>query len=91
MLAPRATRTPLDFIQALNSSAVMRLPFWFMSNRHGVLSNSVLGWYAAGSVDDGVVVADGSTYDVLTDDALMRAHRLELPFGFDPTTIANLP
>ena len=33
-----------------------------------------------------IVVADGATYDVLTDDALMRAHRLELPFGFDPHT-----
>ncbi|WP_460797541.1 energy-coupling factor ABC transporter ATP-binding protein [Nocardioides pacificus] len=33
---------------------------------------------------DGIVVADGATYDVLTDDALMRANRLELPFGFDP-------
>ena len=33
---------------------------------------------------DGTVVADGATYDVLTDDALMRANRLELPFGFDP-------
>ena len=40
---------------------------------------------------DGVVVADGTTYDVLTDDALMRAHRLELPFGFDPRTIGSLP
>jgi cobalt/nickel transport system ATP-binding protein len=28
---------------------------------------------------------------VLTDDALMRAHRLELPFGFDPRTIDSLP
>ena len=35
-------------------------------------------------LSDGHVVADGTTYDVLTDDALMRAHRLELPFGFDP-------
>ncbi len=40
---------------------------------------------------DGVVVADGRTYDVLTDDALMRANRLELPFGFDPRRIGNLP
>ena len=32
----------------------------------------------------GKVVTDGRTYDVLTDDALMGAHRLELPFGFDP-------
>jgi len=38
-------------------------------------------------LSDGVVVADGSTYDVLTDDALMAAHRLELPFGFDPRTL----
>ncbi len=42
-------------------------------------------------LSDGHVVADGATYDVLTDDALMRAHRLELPFGFDPRTIGNLP
>ena len=42
-------------------------------------------------LSDGVVVADGATYDVLTDDALMHAHRLELPFGFDPRTIGSLP
>ncbi|WP_104107681.1 ABC transporter ATP-binding protein [Nocardioides sp. 616] len=42
-------------------------------------------------LSDGVVVADGSTYDVLTDDELMAAHRLELPFGFDPRTIGSLP
>ena len=35
-------------------------------------------------LSDGVIVADGSTYDVLTDDVLMARHRLELPFGFDP-------
>ena len=33
---------------------------------------------------DRVLVADGATFDVLTDDALMKAHRLELPFGVDP-------
>ncbi len=37
-------------------------------------------------LSDGAVVADGATYDVLTDETLMRAHRLELPFGFDPRT-----
>jgi cobalt/nickel transport system ATP-binding protein len=41
-------------------------------------------------LSDGQVVADGTTYDILTDGALMAAHRLELPFGFDPTTIGNL-
>ena len=40
-------------------------------------------------LSDGVVVADGATYDVLTDDALMAAHRLELPFGFDPRTLGR--
>jgi cobalt/nickel transport system ATP-binding protein len=38
-------------------------------------------------LSDGVVVADGATYDVLTDDALMSAHRLELPYGFDPRMV----
>ncbi len=34
-------------------------------------------------LSDGVIVADGPTIDLLTDDALMSAHRLELPRGFD--------
>ncbi|WP_103381579.1 energy-coupling factor ABC transporter ATP-binding protein [Pseudonocardia dioxanivorans] len=33
-------------------------------------------------VDDGRVVADGPTRDLLADADLLRAHRLELPFGF---------
>ncbi len=37
---------------------------------------------------DGVITADGTTYDLLTDEALMSAHRLELPVGFDPDRIA---
>ena len=35
-------------------------------------------------LSDGVIVADGDTVDVLGDEETMRAHRLELPFGFDP-------
>jgi cobalt/nickel transport system ATP-binding protein len=38
-------------------------------------------------LSEGVIVADGPTADVLTDEATMRAHRLELPFGFDPRTV----
>ncbi|WP_370614855.1 energy-coupling factor ABC transporter ATP-binding protein [Mumia sp. Pv 4-285] len=35
-------------------------------------------------LSDGVIAADGTTVDVLTDTELMAQHRLELPFGFDP-------
>ena len=35
----------------------------------------------------GVVVADGTTRELLTDAELMRSHRLELPFGFDPRNV----
>ena len=38
-------------------------------------------------LSDGVIVADGVTRDLLMDDALMRANRLELPFGFDPRNV----
>jgi len=33
-------------------------------------------------LDDGAVVADGRTRDLLADPALLRRHRLELPYGF---------
>lgn len=36
---------------------------------------------------DGVIAADGPTQELLGDDTLMRAHRLELPFGFDPRSV----
>ncbi|MGW7051840.1 energy-coupling factor ABC transporter ATP-binding protein [Streptomyces sp. NPDC054887] len=35
----------------------------------------------------GVIVADGRTQELLSDEAVMRAHRLELPFGFDPRSV----
>ncbi|MFF3323180.1 energy-coupling factor ABC transporter ATP-binding protein [Streptomyces sp. NPDC002889] len=35
----------------------------------------------------GVIAADGRTQDLLCDEELMRAHRLELPFGFDPKSV----
>ena len=40
-------------------------------------------------LSDGVIVADGPTYDILTNDTFMSAHRLELPFGFDPRAIRS--
>jgi cobalt/nickel transport system ATP-binding protein len=35
-------------------------------------------------LDNGVVAADGPTREILADEGFMRAHRLELPAGFNP-------
>ena len=35
-------------------------------------------------LDEGRVAVDGPTRDVLADRETMAAHRLELPYGFDP-------
>jgi cobalt/nickel transport system ATP-binding protein len=38
-------------------------------------------------LNDGVIVADGPTADLMGDAELMAANRLELPFGFDPSRV----
>jgi cobalt/nickel transport system ATP-binding protein len=38
-------------------------------------------------LSDGTIVADGDTRTVLSDEQLMKAHRLELPYGFDPRRV----
>jgi cobalt/nickel transport system ATP-binding protein len=74
-LDPASRRELADIVRSLDVTVLMvthDLPYALeLCPRSVVLS-------------DGHVVADGTTYDVLTDDALMRRHRLELPFGFDP-------
>jgi cobalt/nickel transport system ATP-binding protein len=77
-LDPASRRELADILRSLDVTVLMvthDLPYAYeLCPRSVVLS-------------DGVVVADGPTRDVLTDDALMAAHRLELPFGFDPRMI----
>lgn len=74
-LDPASRRELADIIRSLDITVLMvthDLPYALeLCPRAVVLS-------------DGQIVADGPTVDVLSDDALMRAHRLELPFGFDP-------
>jgi hypothetical protein len=38
-------------------------------------------------VSEGVIAADGKAAELLPDEELMRAHRPELPFGFDPRSV----
>ena len=40
-------------------------------------------------MDEGVIVAGDSTVGVLTDELLMKTHRLELPYRFDPREQAS--
>ncbi|NEE10797.1 cobalt ABC transporter ATP-binding protein, partial [Streptomyces sp. SID7499] len=39
-------------------------------------------------LSEGVIAADDRTQDLLCDAKLMRSHRLELPFGFDPRSVS---
>ncbi len=40
-------------------------------------------------INGGRIVADGKTADILGDEVLMAANRLELPFGFFPSAVAD--
>ena len=40
-------------------------------------------------LSDGLVVADGPTREILCDADLLAAHRLELPYGFDPRSLTS--
>jgi cobalt/nickel transport system ATP-binding protein len=76
-LDPASRREFADILRSLDVTVLMvthDLPYALeLCERSVVLS-------------DGVIVADGPTVEVLTDTQLMTAHRLELPFGFDPRT-----
>jgi cobalt/nickel transport system ATP-binding protein len=77
-LDPAARRELADVLRSLDVTVVMvthDLPYALELCPRSVILSA------------GVIVADGSTRDLLCDEALMREHRLELPFGFDPRTV----
>lgn len=77
-LDPASRRELADILRALDVTVLMvthDLPYALeLCPRSLILS-------------EGVIAADGATGELLVDDALMRAHRLELPFGFDPRSV----
>ncbi|MFJ3232471.1 energy-coupling factor ABC transporter ATP-binding protein [Streptomyces sp. NPDC086787] len=77
-LDPASRRELADILRSLDVTVLMvthDLPYALeLCSRSLILS-------------DGVIAADGPTGELLSDDTLMRAHRLELPFGFDPRSV----
>ncbi|MGD9795512.1 MAG: energy-coupling factor ABC transporter ATP-binding protein [Acidimicrobiia bacterium] len=75
-LDPAARREFADIIRALGMTTFMvthDLPYALELCPRALVMNN------------GRIVADGPTRDILTNTKLMSANRLELPFGFDPT------
>jgi cobalt/nickel transport system ATP-binding protein len=74
-LDPAARREFADIVRALGMTTLMvthDLPYALELCPRALVMN------------EGRIVADGPTREILTDTALMNANRLELPFGFDP-------
>ncbi|QIQ04406.1 energy-coupling factor ABC transporter ATP-binding protein [Streptomyces liangshanensis] len=81
-LDPASRRELADILRALDITVLMvthDLPYALELCPRAVI------------LSEGVIVADGPTRDLLGDEVLMGAHRLELPFGFDPKSVAPGP
>ena len=77
-LDPASRRELADILTGLDTTLMMvthDLPYALQLCPRSVL------------LDEGRVVADGATRDLLADADLMAAHRLELPYGFDPMSV----
>jgi cobalt/nickel transport system ATP-binding protein len=77
-LDPASRRELADILSGLDVTLLMvthDLPYALQLCERSVVLN------------DGVVVADGGTADLLADARLMAENRLELPYGFDPRSV----
>jgi len=77
-LDPASRRELADILTALDVTVLMvthDLPYALQLCPRSVL------------LDGGRLVADGPTRELLADAELMAAHRLELPYGFDPLSV----
>ena len=77
-LDPASRRELADILSGLDVTLLMithDLPYALQLCERSLLMNG------------GRIVADGSTRDLLGDGDLMSAHRLELPYGFDPLSV----
>ncbi|MFM8268389.1 MAG: energy-coupling factor ABC transporter ATP-binding protein [Ilumatobacteraceae bacterium] len=75
-LDPAARREFADIVRSLGMTTLMvthDLPYALELCPRSLVMN------------EGRIVADGPTREILTDTALMAANRLELPFGFEPS------
>ena len=81
-LDPASRRELADIVTGLDTTMLMvthDLPYALQLCPRAVL------------IDEGRIVADGPTRDLLADPTLMAAHRLELPYGFDPLSVPGAP
>lgn len=79
-LDPASRREFADILRSLDVTVLMvthDLPYALQLCERSVI------------LSDGVIVADGPTADLLADETTMAAHRLELPYGFDPRAIRS--
>jgi len=79
-LDPASRRELADILEALDLTMLMvthDLPYALQLCPRALLMNG------------GLIVADGATPDILGDEMLMAANRLELPYGFDPAVLGR--
>ena len=81
-LDPRARRELLDVLETIDRTMLVvthDLPFAAELCERAVILSA------------GRIAADGACVDVLADEALLAAHDLELPAGFDPARVRRRP